>query len=247
MDVTWLGIDVKTWLAMIETVLKVVVAFVAGLWAFFLLFHLRQRARATAEIQKIQIDAEKAKVDIEKQKNDMQINHIKTLIDLDNHRSESISEELKIQELELKIRKQVNVSVNIEVDDSVARKDHPLITTVSVTNHGNEATKIKWHGEPPAFAVRFVSFDVNGKAQYSGLKEFPVMLTRDPTQPALSHVIRAGATETLLFAFQPHQPGLYLLSFRGATDDDVREEARKYGVQLPTAWTAKRYVYVADA
>ncbi len=33
-----------TWLTIIETHLKVIVAFVAGLWAFFLLFYLRSRA-----------------------------------------------------------------------------------------------------------------------------------------------------------------------------------------------------------
>jgi hypothetical protein len=77
--------------------------------------------------------------------------------------------------------------------------------------------------------------------------DFSVMLTRDPRAKARSHVIRAGATETLTFALRLTTPGLYLLSFRGAAAKDVREEAAKYGVRLPTSWTAKRYVYVGDA
>jgi len=70
------------------------------------------------------------------------------------------------------------------------------------------------------------------------------MSTKDPSKPAVSHVLRAGTTENLTFAFQTDQRGLYLLSFRGAVDEDVRKEAERYGVQMPTAWTAKRYVSV---
>jgi len=153
----------------------------------------------------------------------------------------------EIKELELKTRRQVSVSVDIQVDMSAAPEGQILITTVAITNHGNEATRIMWQDEPPAFTVRFVRFDREGTPEHGTSRDFWVMSTRDPSKPAVSHVLRAGATETLTFAFQTDQPGLYLLSFRGAVDKDIRKEAKSYGVQMPTAWTAKRYVFVGKA
>jgi hypothetical protein len=236
---TWLGIDIETWLSIIGTALKVLVALGGGLWAFFLLFHLRKRAQADAAI-------ENDRWDTEKKKDEIQISHIKLLMDYEKHRIGAQSEEAKIKELEFKIRKQVSVSVDIQVDMSSASQDYIVIVTVALTNHGNEATKIAWVNQPPAFSVRHVAFDNDG-LHHGPSRDFPVMSTRDPTIPALSHIIRAGTTETLTFAFQPEQPGLYLLSFRGAVDEDVRKGTEIYGIRMPTAWTAKRYVFVSKA
>jgi hypothetical protein len=147
--------------------------------------------------------------------------------------------------LDIKIRRQIKVSVNIETDTLSGSQENIVVATVRMLNEGNEATRVVWDSQSPAFTVRFVTFDKDGKPQHDDPLRFPVMTTVNPEAPAKSHFVRAGATEVLTFAFKPRQPGLYLLSFRGATDKSVHAEAEKYGVLLPTAWTAKRYILVA--
>src|SRR5580765_3888275 len=153
----WLGIDISTWLAIIETALKVSVAVFGAGWAVLLFVLLRKRAEADA----------------------------------------------RIKALEFQIRKQVSVSADIQVDLSSASQEHIVIATVALTNHGNEATKIAWAGQPPAFTVRHVTFDEEGTGHHGPARDFQVMSTRDPSAPALSHIVRPGAGETLTFAFQP--------------------------------------------
>ena len=152
----------------------------------------------------------------------------------------------EIEEIELKIRREVRISMCIKADVLTAAEGQIVVADVEITNHGNQATTIKWTDEPPAFSVRSVEFDEDGKPRQGPPQEFRVMSTRI-RPPRASHVIRAGTTETLTFAFRPARLGLYLLSFRGATAADVREEARKYGVALPTAWTAREYLLVGAA
>ena len=69
-------------------------------------------------------------------------------------------------------------------------------------------------------------------------------LTLDPDSEAESHILRAGGTELIHFVFRVSDPGLYLLSFRGAVDSVEREEAKKLHANLPVAWTANRYTFV---
>jgi hypothetical protein len=120
----------------------------------------------------------------------------------------------RILELDAKVEAW-NVTRSFVNQDRLLRKGHILIIIVAIANHGNEATRIVWADEPPALTVRFVTFDSDGKARHGESVDFPVMLTRDPGGAARSHVIRAGATENLTFAFKPDRRGLYLLSFRG--------------------------------
>jgi len=133
-DVTLLGINVTIW----NFGLKFVVAIAAGVWAIFLLRRLRKRDQANADIYKTQVDTEKTKADIEN-------SHAKLQMEREEH--------------QLKIRRQVSVSVDIQVAISAASEGYILITTVAITNHGNEATRITWRDEPPPFTVRFVTFD----------------------------------------------------------------------------------------
>jgi hypothetical protein len=243
----WYGMDAKT---LIDVIFKLT----AAVWAFSLLFYLRKRDKANADIEKANADAAKARAEIDKtradiegRKAELEIAHTKLQIELDENRRNITSRELADKEIELRIKRQISVSVDIQVEENNICLNRPVIATINLTNHGNEATSIRWAGETPPFTVRFVSFDPNGEPQYGSPKSFPVGLTREPTQPALSHVVRANSTEKLAFAFQPDKVGTYLLSFRAATAEDVRDEAKKHGVRLPTAWTAKRFIYVPEA
>jgi hypothetical protein len=244
MDSIFSAMDAKTW---IDSIFKIV----AAIWAIVLLVHLRQRDKVNADFAKTNADAAKARAEIDKARADMEskraeldIAHIRLQIELDKNRRDIVSGELADAEIELRIRRQVSVSVDIEVNEDKISVERPVFVVVRLTNHGNEATVLKWEGEPPPFTVRFVSFSASGDPQYEAPRSFQVRTTKEPTQLAKSHVVRAQSTETLAFAFQPDKEGVYLLSFRAATAEKVRDEAKKHGVLLPTAWTAKRYVYV---
>jgi hypothetical protein len=254
MDTIWHGLDIKTWIAITETGLKVAVAVAAGIWASFLLFYLQQRARADADIRKSHAESEAILVNIKKLETEIrraEVDTKKLLADIDIKSKESVialeKHELDKKESERKTRKQVYISIDIQINLITYDGSYVLIARIALTNNGNELTRIVWSKEVPAFTVRSVTFDDDGKAQHSEAVGFPVMLTRKPTEPAPSHVIRPGATETLTFAFQPRQPGLFLLTFRGDVEQDLRKEVEKHGVTKPTAWTASRYVFVGDA
>lgn len=226
MGTTWHGIDIKTWLAITETAVKVLAALFAAVWAVFLLVYLRKR-----DLINQHIDKEKRALITEELKN-----------------KES---DLNIRKLEIGIRSQIRVGVDIVVESEEHYETDPVLVFVKIDNQGSKAIILNWRGkddspEPPAFTVWAVNFDVNGDASYIKYKDFNVMSTKNPVIRAVSHIVRAGGAETLSFVFKPEKIGLYLLSFRAAADDEVRSEAAQYGVRLPTAWTAKRYVRVTD-
>ena len=87
----------------------------------------------------------------------------------------------------------------------------------------------------------------SGEVVYDLVQEFRVMQTGNPRSEAVSHIVRAGATESIPFLFRVSCPGIYLLSFRGAVAEQEREDARKLGAELPSAWTGRKIVFVDDA
>jgi hypothetical protein len=256
----WLGIDLESWLKIGDFALKVIVAVVAGAWAVVLLHYLRQRTkadadigRALAETQRALAESQKAAADTQKSLTETQ----KAATDIQKSRAETekikrdieigqLQADIALKEHQLKVRKQISVAVEIGTETISALEGPFLTALVGIANQGNETTRIAW-GDEPAFTVRRVKFDEDGRPQFEAPTNFWVMLTRDPTVRAASHVVRAGATETLAFAFRPSRSGLYLLAFRGRVAEDVRADVERYGVLLPTAWTAKRYVYVPES
>lgn len=130
--------------------------------------------------------------------------------------------EAQIADIQLKTTQAV-ILVDIGVKTHRHRDAYLMIATVELTNLGSQNTRIMWKDQPHAFSVRMVE-----------------------TAEALSHVVRAGGKEVLPFAARISCPGLYLLSFRIAVDERDRAEAKKLGVELPTAWTGNRYVLVDD-
>jgi hypothetical protein len=215
--------DVKTWIEIVELVLKIVVAIAAGGWAFSLLVLLKQRELAQAALRKSEAEIR----DIE-----LRSRHV----------------DAQIRDIELKAKQQAVVSVGIE--STVYRSPeggYILLAVVELTNRGGRNTKIKWRDEPPAFRVRVVKFDAEGMASYDSVKELQVPLTLDPTSVPNSHIIRAGGTESISFSIRVPIAGVYLLSFRGVVDEQERTESAKLGADLPVAWTGNRYVLVGDA
>ena len=74
----------------------------------------------------------------------------------------------------------------------------------------------------------------------------PVPLTRNRHRAARSHIIRAGGSESISFAFQVSAPGLYLLSFRGLPDEEVVAEAEKLGASEPVVISTSKYIWVDE-
>jgi hypothetical protein len=94
--------------------------------------------------------------------------------------------------------------------------------------------------------VQLAKFDADGKPKYEPPIRFRVPLTFNPKSGAVSHVIRAGTTESIPFALKVASAGLYLLSFRGVVDAEERTEAERLGLHLPEAWTGNKYVLVGE-
>jgi hypothetical protein len=154
--------------------------------------------------------------------------------------------EAQLRDLELKATAMVLVDIQPSSHRSPDGKDYIIAAVVTLTNPGGQNTRVKWKGEPPPFSVRLVKFNDAGEAEFAPPKELRVLRTLDPTSDALSHVVRAGAIESMSFALRVSVPGLYYLSFRGVVGERDRAEAKKLGVELPTAWTCNRYVFVGD-
>jgi hypothetical protein len=156
--------------------------------------------------------------------------------------------EARIRELELRAKSQPAVAVDIRPTITRALEEDGYIITavVELANRGSQNTKINWKDEPPAFHARLAKFDADGKPKYDPPARFRVPLTFNPKSGAISHVIRAGATESIPFAFKVPSAGLYLLSFRGSIDGEERAEAERLGLPLPEAWTGNKYVLVGE-
>lgn len=154
----------------------------------------------------------------------------------------------ELRDIELKVNRQAVISVDIQptIIRSPNDNGYVIIAVVILANKGNRNTRIKWRDEPPAFSVRLAKFCNNGQVDYGSPLDFRVKLTWDPRLESVSHVIRAGATESICFAGKVTEPGLYLLSFRGTVDEKERDEAKELGAQLPVAWTSNRYVFVGE-
>ncbi|MCI0736875.1 MAG: hypothetical protein L0Y50_11505 [Beijerinckiaceae bacterium] len=157
--------------------------------------------------------------------------------------------EAGLRELELRVRQQAAVSVDIkpEVQRCMDGEGYVITAVVELANRGSQNTTINWKEQPPAFHVRLAKFDTDGKPKYDPPARFRVPLSLNPRSGAISHVLRPGATESIPFAFKVASAGLYLLSFRGAVDTQERSEAERHGLQLPEAWTGNKYVLVGQS
>jgi hypothetical protein len=215
--------DLKTWVELIELGLKILAVFGAGCWAVALLLLLRQRELAQAALRKSEAEIR----DLE-----LKAKHV----------------DAQIRDLELKAKQQAVVRVDIQptIRHSPDGSGYIILAVVELTNCGGRNTKIEWKDELPAFSVRLARLGTDGKPDYHPPTAFRVPLTLDPESEAVSHVIRAGGTESIPFALRVSSPGLYLLSFRGAVDKQERAEAQKLGAELPVAWTGNRHVLVGD-
>ena len=227
--------DPKTRIEWAELALKFIALLASGIWAFWLLFVLRKRELARADLQKKEAEIR----DLE----------LKEKLQSADYELRARQADAQIRELELKAKRQAAVSV--EINPTVLRNPnddgHLILANVELTNRGDRNTRICWENEPPALTMRFVKNVGNAGPEYDEPKFFRVMQVRDPNNPAISHVVRAGATERLAFLLQAALPGLYLLSFRGALDKQERAESEALGAILPVSWTSKKYVLVPEA
>ena len=159
--------------------------------------------------------------------------------------------ELEARQLELATRRLavVRAEITATTHRSLDSAGYCILADVSLTNAGTFETRIKWVGEPPAFTIRHTSFGPDGAPSFTKPPiEMRVRQARDPNAEALSHVLRAGTTERFAFAAYVDQPGVYLLSFRGALAPEDRSVSIGAGIAPynPVSWTARRYVIVGE-
>ncbi len=118
----------------------------------------------------------------------------------------------------------VAVDIRPTITRSLDGDGYLIAAVVELANRSSQNTKIDWKDESPAFHVRPAKFDADGKPKYDPPTRFRVPLTFNPKSGAISHIIRAGTTESIPFAFKVASAGLYLLSFRGTVDGEERAE-----------------------
>jgi hypothetical protein len=157
--------------------------------------------------------------------------------------------EAEVRNLELQARRQAVVRVDIQatVHRDPDGAGYVILATVDLTNQGTRNTRIKWRDEPPAFYIRKTEFGPDGRPEFAGVAtEFRVPLTRMPDQEPISHLIRAGAMQSIPFAVRISSAGLYLLSFRGAVDEQEQKVSKEGGMgeEMPKSWTGSKYVLV---
>jgi hypothetical protein len=207
----------RAWLEIIELLLKCLAIVVAGIWAYTIFRLLKQREQAHAVLRKTEAEIRG--------------------LELQSQQTEA--------SLEITSRKQAVVTVEIVASARpVIERGYIVLATVNLKNSGNRNTRIKWLGELPAFYVRAVSFNEHNKPEFGNAIELQPSLTVAPDQQPLSHVIRAGGTECIPFAFKVSSAGTYLLSFRGAVDEEERMLSAEAGARMPTAWTGSRYLVI---
>jgi hypothetical protein len=221
--------DFKEWIEVIELGLKIVAAVAAGIWAVFLLKALRRRELAQAEL--LEKDASIR---------DIEFKHKQATADYELRMRQA---DAQIKEIQHKTKQEAIVTVDLKptVYRSPDGNGYIILAVVVLANHGTGETMIRWSG--PAFFVRLVNFDAEGKPKYAGETKLEVMQTLNPTNQARSHIVRASGTESLTFVLRVPVAGLYLLSFRGPVDQQTRQEV---GATLPGAWTGNVYVLVGD-
>ncbi|MGO9234217.1 MAG: hypothetical protein ACLP4V_09120 [Methylocella sp.] len=218
--------DLKTWTELSELVLKIAVPLGAAIWAFSLLFILRQRDTALAALHKTDADTRKADAEARK---------------LEAEYRESERKEQALLEAEA-----ISVDIKPTIRPNPDGEGYIILAVVKLNNLGSRIKRIKWRDELPAFYVRLVRFGADGKPKYDSPMELRVPLTLDPNSEAVSHVIRGGGTECVTFALCVLSAGLYLLSFRAVLDEGLRVESVRVGANLPVAWTGNRYVFVGE-
>lgn len=228
----------------IASAAKFATVFGVGFWAAALVILLHQRELAQASLRKS--DAEVRDYDVKIKRAEAEIRESELRLEV--QALTGIREaEAKLRQLELAMKTQAIVSVTIDSSVRLWNGGYILTAHIQISNTGTQDTRIKWEGEPPAFYVRSVEFDPDGKEKYGEPQKLHVQLTLDPDLKAPSHLIRAAGTESLHFALRVSRAGLYLLSFRGAVDNEERERVKKEsGVKLPTAWTTSQYVFIGD-
>lgn len=153
----------------------------------------------------------------------------------------------KFLDLQAKLIEQ-QTAIRIEIQATLERNPdgsgYVILSTVEIINDGGTNTRFNW-GSDPSFYLRAVSF-ADGKPVYEQEIGYRVPLTINPSATAVSHIVRAGRRESIHFAIPVSSPGLYLLSFRGALDDQDRSVSQELGANQSVAWTANRYIFVDD-
>jgi hypothetical protein len=222
--------SVPTWLSITETAVKIVAIGVAGGWTLYLFSALRQAARARLEVDKLHLEREKIPKDIEKIS------------------GEIAKLNLEIAKLDLEMKRQAVIGIAITATQPALAGDPSkyLSVVVEVTNNGTRTAKLSYEKDSPPFAVTAVSFNPAGQPMFGDSLRLPVLQAASPTAPALSTIVRAGASESLPFVCRVNGPGVYFVTFRVQVSPEERGEVNSLGVptERPVSWTGKAYVAI---
>ncbi len=124
-----------------------------------------------------------------------------------------------------------------------------LLSTVLVKNVSNKTATLDFTQQEP-FLVFPVSFGADGQPSFEieKVKKFRVIGGGNPDSSPPEYTVRAGTTETFVFATAIDKPGLYLLSFSVPVPSSDREAlpSKAEGSENFVRWSGKKFITVPD-
>jgi hypothetical protein len=198
-----------------------------GAWAVFNFKALNKLAHSRAELANLELDRVNKQREIEAK--------------VYEHRER----ELVIQELEQKARIGSVMNVTLQATQLAVPNDPTLYVSVvvQIESKGSINTRLAYEDRKPLSVYR-ITKDETGALQFGSPKRYGTPVTTSPRELSPSVNVRAGGCESLQFFFPVESPGLYLLAFAVALDEENQAIAEELGFEFKGNWTAKQYLVV---
>lgn len=199
-----------------------------GAWAMFNFTALGKLAQSRAELANLELDR------VTKQK------------EIEAKAYELRQKELMIQELEQRAKIGSVINITLQSSQLAVPGDASLYVAavVQIENKGTINTRLAYGEDRKPLSV-YPVVTVNDTGPHFVLPEkYGTVVATSPGELSPSVNVRAGGCERLHFLFRVKSPGLYLLTFAVALDQDNQTIAKKLGFEFRGNWAAKEYLVV---
>jgi hypothetical protein len=232
--------DFASWMNGLESVFVIAAIIGGAIWSRYLYGRLKERDRAQAELQGLQLTNLKLQEDIR----DVELHRLKAKGEVEQLELEQRLAEL---EIEKKVRESgigavLELSISAEQAFLPDGASYYISAVVEVENKGKESTRLVYENRRP-FSVYTVRLDGGGQ-RFKDKTDYIVPLSINPNASSPSMIVRAGSRERLNFFCQVESPGLYFLVFSAALPKEQQAIAEELGFTFRGRWAAKEYVVI---
>jgi hypothetical protein len=203
------AIVIPNWLAIVESIVKILAVLGVASWTLYLYFALHQWSRARLESEKLRLERDKVEREVQK------INR-------------------EIQRLDLDLKAQTVAEIRVTGSQLMLSGDSGKILSVivEVANRGTRPVHLDYKQNPKPCAVTQVSFAASGEPVFGESIHLEVPQAAAPNFPALSTTIRPSATEILPFVCHVKSAGVYLVTFRVQITAEEHRELQEFGILM---------------